>query len=184
MLENLNKRITRRDFLKKARKGGIILGGTAAGMGVLLGRAPSWGASDSYFTTHQRETMESIADTAVPPTFELEDGQWKRKPGAVDAGAWELITDPFYEVSSSIPYITWDIDSFCYSKYGKRFIDLDYEDREQVLVDREVHGGFLGILAPAYQMTINVAKIAFFGGIINRVGTDYIGFKYEWWKEL
>ncbi len=59
-----------------------------------------------------------------------------------------------------------------------RFIDLDYEEREQVLLNREVHGGPGGTLAPAYRMTINVAKIAFFGGVINRVGTDYVGFTY------
>lgn len=177
MLENLDKKITRRDFLKKVGKGGIIIGGTAMGIGALPEVAQSWGTSD-YFTVHQKKTMECIADTAVPPTFE--EGKWK--PGAVEAGAWELIKDPFYEVSYFIPYITWDIDIFCYLRYGMRFIDMDYEKREQVLLDREVRGGLFGTLAPAYQMTINVAKIAFFGGVINRVGTDYIGFPYEWWK--
>jgi hypothetical protein len=178
MLEKLNKKITRRDLLKKAGRGGIIIGGTAIGVGSLPKAAQSQGALGAYFTAHQKETMESIADTAVPPTFE--EGEWK--PGAVDAGAWKLLKDPFYEVNRFIPYITWDIDIFCYFRYGKRFIDLDYEEREQVLLDREVHGGPLGILAPAYRMTINVAKIAFYGGVINRVGTDYVGFEYEWWR--
>lgn len=91
--------------------------------------------------------------------------------------------DPFYEISHFIPYITWDIDSFCYLRYGKRFIDLEYEDREEVLLDREVRGGPWGTLAPVYRMTIIVAKIAFFGGVINRVGTDYVEFPYEWWEE-
>jgi hypothetical protein len=170
MSQMTTKKITRRDFIRKAGKGGIII----AGIGALPRAARSWGASDADFTAHQRETMECIADTAVPPTFE----EGERKPGAVEARAWKLMKDPFYEVSRFIPYITWDIDIFCYFRYGLRFIDLDYEKREQVLLDREVRGGLGGILAPAYRMTINVAKIAFFGGVINRVGTDYVGFTY------
>lgn len=161
------KKITRRDFIRKAGKGGIII----AGLGVLPRAARSSGAD---FTAHQKETMECIADTAVPPTFE--EGEWK--PGAVEARAWKLMKDPFYEVSRFLPYITWDIDIFCYLRYGMRFIDLDYEKRERVLLDREIRGGLGGTLAPAYRMTINVAKIAFFGGVINRVGTDYVGFTY------
>lgn len=174
MLEKLIKKITRRDFLKKTGKGGIIIGGAAMGIGALPKAAQSWITSDC-FTAHQKKTIECIADTAVPPTS---DG-----PGAIDARAWELIKDPFYEVSRFIPYITWDIDTFCYRRYRMRFVDLDYEEREQVLLDREVRGGPWGTLAPAYRMTINVAKIAFFGGVINRVGTDYVGFPYEWWRE-
>lgn len=177
MLEKLIEEITRRDFLKKAGRDGIIVGGTAIGVTSLPKVARSWDTSDC-FTEHQKKTMECIADTAVPPTLELENGEWKWKPGAVKAGAWELMKDPYYEVSRLIPYITWDIDFFCCLRYRKRFIDLDYEDREEVLLNREVRGGPWGILAPAYRMTINVAKIAFFGGVINRVGTDYIGFKY------
>lgn len=95
MVEKLNKEITRRDLLKKAGKGGIIIGGAAIGVGSLPKAAQSWGTLDAYFTAHQKETMESIADTAVPPTVEVD----KWKPGAVDAGAWELIKDPFYKVS-------------------------------------------------------------------------------------
>lgn len=178
MLEKLKKKITRRDFLRKAARGGVVIGGAAAGIGALPKEARSWGTLNGCFTPHQKETVECIADTAVPPT--IEDGE--PKPGAIDAGAWKLIKDPFYEVSRFIPYITWDIDRFCYSRYGKRFIDLDYEERERVLLDREVRGGPFRTLAPAYRMTINVAKIAFFGGVINRVGTDYVGFPYEWWK--
>jgi hypothetical protein len=177
MPDKLRSKITRRDFLREARRGGIIAGGTAIGVSSLPKTARSWDTSDC-FMEHQKKTMECIADTAVPPTLELETGEWKWKPGAVKAGAWELIKDPYYEVSRLIPYITWDIDCFCYLRYRKRFIDLGYEDREEVLLDREVRGGPWGILAPAYRMTINVAKIAFFGGVINRVGTDYIGFKY------
>ena len=171
MLEKLIEKITRRDFLKKAGRGGIIVGGTAIGVSCPPKAVRSWGTSDC-FTEHQKKTMECFADTAVPPT-EDDDG-----PGASDAYAWELMKDPFYEISHFIPYITWDIDSFCYLRYGKMFIDLEYEDREEVLLDREVRGGPWEILAPAYRVAINVAKIAFFGGVINRVGTDYIDFKY------
>lgn len=178
MMEKLNKKITRRDFLKRAGKGGIIIGGATMGIGALPEAAQSWGTSDAYFTAHEKETMECIADTVVPPTFE--ENEWK--PGAVDAGAWELIKDPFYGVNRFIPRITWDIDIFCYFRYGMRFIDLDYEEREQVLLDREIRGGLFRTLAPVYRMSINVAKIAFFGGVINRVGTDYVGFPYEWWE--
>jgi hypothetical protein len=175
MLGKLSKKITRRNFLKNAGKGGIIIGGTAVGIGTPTKAVRSWSASYCY-TPHQRETMECIADTAVPPTED--DG-----PGASEARSWELIKDPFYGVGRFIPFITWDIDCFCYRHYRKRFIDLDYEDREEVLLDREVNGGLWGTLAPAYRMTINVAKIAFFGGVINRVGTDYVGFPYEWWTK-
>jgi len=171
MSQMTTKKITRRDFMRKAGRGGIII----AGIGSLPGVARS---SDADFTAHQKETMECIADTAVPPTFE--EDEWK--PGAAEARAWELMNDPFYEVSRFIPYITWDIDIFCYLRYGMRFVDLDYDKREQVLLDREVRGGPGGTLAPAYRMTINIAKIAFFGGVINRVGTDYVGFTYEWWR--
>ncbi len=182
MPDKLTSKITRRDFLKKAGRGGIIAGGTAIGIGTVPETPQSLGTSDCL-TQHQQKTMECIADTVVPPTLELEDGEWKWKPGAVKAGAWELIKDPFYEVRPFIPSITWDIDCFCYLRYRKRFIDLDCEDREEALLDREVRGGPWGILSPAYRMTINVAKIAFFGGVINRVGTDYVGFPYEWWEK-
>lgn len=178
MAEKPNRELTRRNFLKKAGRGGIIIGGAATVIGTPPVAAQSWGTSDAYFTAHQRETMECIADTVVPVTFE--GGEWN--PGAVEAGAWELMKDPFYEVSRFIPFITWDIDIFCYLRYGKGFIDLDYEEREKVLLNREVCGGPFGILAPAYRMTIKVAKMAFFGGVINRAGTDYVGFPYEWWE--
>ena len=176
MPDKLRSKITRRDFLREAGRGGIIVGGAAIGVTSLPKAARSWDTSDC-FTEHQKKTMECIADTAVPPTDD-DDG-----PGASDAYAWKLMKDPFYEISHLIPYITLDIDSFCYLRYRKRLIDLDYDDREEVLLDREVRGGPWGTLAPAYRMTIIVAKIAFFGGIINRVGTDYVGFPYEWWEE-
>lgn len=81
MPDELTSNITRRDFLKKAGRGGIIVGGTAIGVTSLPKAARSWGTPDC-FTEHQEKTMECIADTAVPPTVD-DDG-----PGASDAYAW------------------------------------------------------------------------------------------------
>ena len=89
MPDKLRSKITRRDFLREARRGGIIAGGTAIGVSSLPKTARSWDTSDC-FTEHQKKTMECIADTAVPPTDD-DDG-----PGASDAYAWKLMKDPFY----------------------------------------------------------------------------------------
>jgi len=59
MLEKLIEKITRRDFLKKAGRGGIIVGGTAIGVSSPPKAARSWGTADC-FTEHQKKTMECI----------------------------------------------------------------------------------------------------------------------------
>lgn len=116
------------------------------------------------FSLHQEETMKALADTVIPY-----DGE----PGAVEAGAWQVLKDPFYGVNPWIAEIVSDADWAAQLRYHtKNFKSCDLAQRTVILEDLEKNS----LYKVVYGGVIAFSKLAFFGGLINQVGFDYIGF--------
>lgn len=165
--------VTRRDVLRGLGAGsGLTLLGSAAN--VLL---PSVSAAEAQaITDHERETVMALIDTVLPN----DDGA----PGGNDANGWQVVSDPFYGLAPNISGLVVDVDAGCvwlWPPRGLSFKELCLADRTWVLEARlGEHGSLYRSWWPEmYESVILLTKLAFFGGIVNRVGYDYIGFPGE-----
>ena len=174
--------IARRAFLKGT--GVAVLGGVGGAM-ALSGRAeaiPRWGAYINL-TQHEEDTISAICDAAVPgPSWWGQTSDPEGTPGALQSGALDVMTDPYYGIAPHLEYITADIDNWCYWNWAWKnwntpylYKELPQPDREYILQQCTIHGGY-DYLAYAYRGIVALTKFCFMGGLINTVGTDYIGF--------
>jgi subtilisin-like proprotein convertase family protein len=175
-----------------------MLLGSAAGVMALTRRAfalPS-GGQNAGFAWHQLETMEAIADTAVPGpywpdtaaratawgvTMEQEDPSGS--PGAVQSGAWYSFFDDYYGLNPYFDDLVADIDSCSNScwlcdcpSFGADFKKGTRAQRLAVLDRQVIKGGQSGILKDGYAGAVNLAKYNFFGGLVSSAGTTYVQF--------
>jgi hypothetical protein len=165
--------ISRRQFLQSAGSGIAVLGWGGA-LATLTG-CPADTPNTSY-TTHQKETMEALADTAVPGWYYVAGVKYTSDPdgsgGAVQAGAWNSYWDTYYGLNG------W-IDE-CVSDLGSSFKTASLASRTATLQSKLAGNTgpwyASGAYTPIYAGAVMLAKLAFFGAIYNATGTNYIGF--------
>lgn len=200
MAGEANRGLTRRGFLRQSGVGGIAILGSMAGVSLLSRRAfalPS-GSQNLGESQHQRETMEAFADTVIPGAYwpdtsarasawgvPMEQEDVNGRPGAVQSMAWFSIFDSYYGLNPYFDDIVSDIDSCsnpgcccaCDCPGWGNYFKTGTRSQRITMLDRQVvKGGQSGILAPAYQGAVSLAKYNFFGGLVTDVGLTYVQF--------
>lgn len=157
--------LSRRGFLKGMA---VLCGSSVAGIpGLEL-------CADAAETVHagpmciQRETMKAFADTIIPgPTSDPEGSV-----GGVEACALEVLYDPYYGLRPFIGMLARNLNLTSLWWYGKLFKGLDLEERTKIVLFKDNYSWIKFVYEPAEVLV----KLAFYGAIINDVGTDYISF--------
>lgn len=154
-------RVQRRSFLV----GGIS--GTA-----LIGCKP-WTAPIEHpepLDQHELDTLAAMADTFLPG----DDGT----PGAHEVNALATIVDPAHGLTPYISELVADLDQWCLMTKLRAFQGLSASDREVALEQRMGLRGKLvqSLYRPAYEGVLALTKLAFFGGLSNKLGTSYLAF--------
>jgi hypothetical protein len=126
--------------------------------------------STEVANVHELATIAAIADAFIPGG----DGT----PGAIDCDAVRVIVDPANGVNPYVSEVVSDLDDWCGSAHGgKKFVELDTAEREVALEERM---GLTAVPASlylaAYEGMLALTKLAFFGGIANKLGTNWVGF--------
>jgi len=136
--------------------------GTGDGAVDVRGLPPS-GAMDPVYQVER--TVAAFADTVIPGPADDPD----RGPGALDAYALNMMYDQFYPFYEMVPGIVMFLDQTAQRVAGADFADCTFEQRTEALLEvvDEV---------PYFQLGMQFVKMAFYGGIYNTVGTDYVGF--------
>ncbi len=149
---------------------------TAAGALLLSKKADAsaWMLPDTTPETsnqHQIDTITAMADTFIP--------NWDGSPGAIEAGAFTTINDPFYGLNPYISEVVSDVDDWCWWNYvWVNFLALNHNQRTQVLEDRMGYNGSViqSWYKDAYEGILALTKLNYFGGYVNSVGTNYINY--------
>ncbi len=159
------KGISRRNFLK----GITALGGFSI---VGISGLELWPDTAEAFQAEEWnirvETMRAFADTIIPgPNSDPEDSV-----GGVEAGALEVLHDPVYGFEPFIGLLSMSLNLTGLWWYGKLFKDLDIRQRTAIVLFKDDNA----LIKLIYQQAENLVKLAFYGAIINNLGTDYISF--------
>ena len=119
---------------------------------------------------HELETLAAMAETFLP--------SGGGTPGATEVGAVAAIVDPAYGVEPYIAEVVADLDGWCLVAHHGLFAQLTPEQREVALEQRMgLRGrGIQSLYLPVYEGVLALTKLAFFGALTNRAGTNYIGF--------
>jgi hypothetical protein len=119
---------------------------------------------------HELETLAAMADTFVPGGGGA--------PGATEVNAVGAIVDPAYGVNPYISEVVSDLDEWCLVAHHGLFARLPPERRELALEQRMGLRGraIQSLYLPAYEGILALTKLAFFGALSNKAGTNYIGF--------
>jgi hypothetical protein len=113
-------------------------------------------------------TMAAFADTIIPgPTSDPEG-----TVGGVEAGALEVLYNPDYGLKPFIATLVTDLNGTSLKWYRKLFKDLDLAQRTEIVLFKYNNSPLKSI----YELAGTLVKLAFYGAIINDVGTDYISF--------
>ncbi len=152
---------SRREFLV----GGMV--------GTLFVACHAWVRPDTRLlaaTPHELATIAAIAETFLPGG----DGA----PGAHEVDAVRVIVDPRNGVAPYVSEVVSDLDDWCASMHGKRFVELAEDQREVVLEERMgLRGAAVkSLYLAAYEGILALAKLALFGAIANHLGTSWLGF--------
>jgi hypothetical protein len=145
----------------------------------LIGSATSLAACKSWLRPsgkpeahdeHDLKTIAAIADTFLPG----DDGT----PGAHEANALATIVDPAYGLAPYVSEVVSDLDEWCLATKHKGFIGLDRADRELVLEQRMGLRGkpIKSLYLPVYEGILQLAKLAYFGALTTKLGTNYLAF--------
>lgn len=122
---------------------------------------------------HVKRTMLAFANCIIPGVDQDPDGAG----GAIEAGVWELYTDPKYKIKPLLGTLTFGLDVMSTMMNGSRFANASFEQQKRVVSWKLDHEGpfkYFDIATYGYLMLL--AKVAFFGGVVNAVGTAYVGF--------
>ncbi|MGZ3422465.1 MAG: hypothetical protein ACXWUG_12475 [Polyangiales bacterium] len=157
--------------------GGIAVLGTAASSALSpkKAEAAAWmlpSTSPETPNAHQIATIKKMADTFIPNA----DGQ----PGAIESNAFDTINDPYYGLNPYISEVVSDIDDATYwlHTYFDDFMNRSLSERTSIMEERlgYVWWSTGSAYVSAYEGMIALTKLNFFGGLINNVGTNYIGY--------
>jgi hypothetical protein len=100
--------------------------------------------------------MTAVADTVIPGPSVDPDGS----PGAVEACALDALYEPGGLAKPVLAVLVSDLDWASRLRYGKPFVDLDY-DRRAAVLDARAHGPLGG----TYFLAISVIKGAYSGNL-------------------
>ncbi len=157
---------SRRAFFSKTATGGVTLLGASAATSLLAGCPAD--DPNSWLDSHRRDTLNALADTILPN----EAGD-----GGREARALEILFDPYYATNGWIDEIMSELDyyypSFKSSSLSARTSALNYLTSYS---DPWYASDSDGKYRTLFQGAILLTKLAWFGGVINNVGTNYLGF--------
>lgn len=152
--------VSRRGFLKGIT---VVCASSVAGIsGVEL-----W-SEEAEAGDIEEETMEAFADTIIPGPNSDPEGS----VGGVEAGALEVLYDPYYGLRPFIGILTRNLNRTSLWWYCKLFRDLGVRQRTEIVLFKDNNS----LIKPVYEQAELLVKLAFYGAIINDVGTDYISF--------
>ncbi len=115
--------------------------------------------------TDDEKTVYAVCEAILPGTASDPSGA----PGANDVGTMNVVYDKFYPAVQYLPPVIALINSAAWSKYNKKFYDLDMPGRTDVLAGIE---GSLQIIDLLYEYM----KAPFYVGILSDAGLRYMGF--------
>ena len=113
----------------------------------------------------KNKTLLALIETIVPGKTTDPDNE----PGALEAGAVDLLEENHFDIKRYIPYVTFGLNSAAKMRHCKKFEKLDREQRESILRNMELK-------LPYITLFIRYIKIPFFGGDYNRIGLDYFSY--------
>jgi hypothetical protein len=158
-------KVTRRNFLKGiSALGGFSIVGIS-GLELWPDTAEAFQAGELNIRV---ETMRAFADTIIPGPNSDPEGS----VGGVEVGALEVMYDPYYGLTAYIRMLARNLNLSSLWWYGKLFKDLDLGQRTAIVLFKDNTSPIKSI----YQQAENLVKLAFYGAIINNLGTDYIRF--------
>ena len=115
--------------------------------------------------TDDQHVVAAIIDTVVPGAETDPSGA----PGALEAGALNLIYDRFYPALDYLDSVIFLVERTAIQEFSASFEDLDLEQRQQVLLAAQETLPFLRHL---YRFI----KSVFFADLHGGVGSDYVDF--------
>ena len=157
--------VSRREFLKRLT---IVCGSGAAGISALAPGSNAAGAIDAEDSCLQEETLRAFADAIIPGPHSDPEGS----VGGVEAGALEVLYDPYYGLKPFIGLLARNLNRSSLWWYHKLFKDLDLDQKTAIVWFKDN----FSLLKMVYENAEMLVKLAFYGAIINDVGTDYISF--------
>ncbi|MBI1747894.1 MAG: hypothetical protein HYR55_15100 [Acidobacteria bacterium] len=114
--------------------------------------------------THSEQVLNALADTFIPNE---EDS-----PGAVEACALEVILNPSYRFSLSLPVVITGLDGLAVLRYGRSFIELTLAQRTAIVefkfrvpVEREI-----------YALALVLTRLSYYGAVRSDVGIRSFGY--------
>jgi len=115
--------------------------------------------------THAQKTIKAFLETIIPGKENDPEG----KPGAEEGCVINIFYDPYYSrwFSSPLELLAKDLDTFSKKVYGRKFIELTFDERTQLLIQRDDY---------LYYPAIALALIAFYSGWYDITGLKLIGF--------
>lgn len=157
--------VSRRNFLKSitAFCGSSIVG--ISGLELWTDKAEAFQAEDWFIRV---ETMKAFADTIIPGPNSDPEGS----VGGVEAGALEVLYDQNYGFEPFIGLLSISLNLTSLWWYGRLFKELDLRQRTAIVLFKDN----TSLVKLIYQQAENLVKLAFYGAIINNLGTDYISF--------
>lgn len=167
----------RRRFLSLVAQtciGGSTLGAVLAGKNALGDEPPPYPggftreATPGFAAepeTDKQRTVAAIVDTVVPgPESDPAGG-----PGALEAGALNLIYDRFYPAWDYLDSVVVLVDHTARQEFSATFEELELEQREQVLLEAQE-------LLPFLRHLYRFIRGVFFADLHSGTGSDYLGF--------
>jgi len=152
--------ITRRRFLAVTIKAGAL--GAISGP-ILIGHADA-----SEFEAYEGlEGMAALVDTVLPGC----GSDPQRLPGALEAGALELINDPYFGVEQYLSLLRMSVNLSSFFRYFRRFASLNLEQRTKVVATLER-------LVPEINLFFKFVRLAYYSAPRSDVGfgpLDYNG---------
>lgn len=157
--------ISRRDFLKDTT---VFFASSAAGLsGTML---PPRGLENflAGAADIEQATMAAFTDTIIPGPASDPEGS----VGGVEASALEVLYDPYYGLKPFIGIVHLDLNLTSLWMYKRLFKALDLSRRTKIVLLKESKSRVRYI----YELAELLVKLAFYGAIVNDIGTDYISF--------
>jgi len=112
--------------------------------------------------------MKAFADTIIPGPASDPEGS----VGGVEACALKVLYDPYYGLRPFVGMLTRNLNRTSLWWYGKLFKDLDLSQTTKIVLFKDNYS----LIKLVYEQAELLVKLAFYGGIINDVGTKYISF--------
>ena len=146
----------------------FVCGSGAVGISAFANGSDAAGAVDAENACLQEETLKAFADTIIPGPHSDPEGS----PGGVEAGALEVLYDPYYGLTPFIGLLTRNLNRSSLWWCHKLFKDLDLRQRTAIVLFKD----YFSFFKLVYEHAEMLVKLSFYGAIINDVGTDYISF--------